>query len=94
MKKELVFKIIKIALMVMAVALFVGVMYHLIRGIFQSLFENDVKTAQNRINSAYQFLRMILAGALLVLSMFGIYSIKVPVLPKNIAAFLGFKASE
>jgi len=87
-------KVIKIILMVIALALFVGVIIFFIRGIHFSLFADDVKTAQNRIDSAYQFLIMLIFGLCLIASLIGVYSIKVQIFPDKIAKFLGYNVEE
>lgn len=94
MKKELVLKILKIALMVIALLCFIGLMFFFIRGIHKSLFENDIKTAQNRINSAYQFLIMLIFGLCLIASLIGVYNIKIQILPDKLSMFFGYKKKE
>lgn len=59
-------KALKITFLVITFLAFVGVMYHYVRGIYCSLFANDIKTAQNRIDSAYQFMMMIASGVVMI----------------------------
>ena len=87
-------KIIKIVLIVVAALSFVGIVFHFIMGISLSLHDDDIKTAQNRINSSYQFLMMLAAGALTVISLFGVFAIKVRVLPACIGKFFGLDSEE
>lgn len=87
-------RVLKIVLAVIALACFVGVIYHFFRAINLSLFENDVKTAQNRIRSAYQFLYMLASGLALVFSLVGLFAIKEHFLPKKVLVFLGLESKE
>lgn len=76
MKKELVLKIVKDVLYVIFFAFVVGFIYHWARGIYCSLIEDDVITAQNRINSAYQFIAMAGSGLIALVAMFSSLAIK------------------
>lgn len=87
-------KIIKIIVICLTVLAFVGIVYHLVRGISLSLHDDDIKTAQNRINSAYQFLMMILSGIVTIGGLVGVFSIKVNVLPKCIDKFFEIETEE
>lgn len=87
-------KIIKIVVICLTALAFIGIVYHFIRGISLSLHDNDVKTAQNRINSAYQFLMMILAGIVTIGGLVGTFMIKVNVLPKFIDKFFEIEVEE
>ena len=60
--KQILLKILKGIIYVIILAAAVGFIYHFIRGIYCSLFADDVITAQNRVASAYQFLYMAGAG--------------------------------
>ena len=94
MKNQIALKVVKIILMVLSVFCFVMVLYFFVRGIGKSLFENDTKVAQNRINSAYYFLKMLIPGLCLLILLAFVYSIKVRVLPQKMAQFLGYKENE
>ncbi len=91
-KKQL--KILKIVIISLTALAFIGLIYHFIRGIALSLHDNDVKTAQNRVNSAYQFLMMILAGLVTIGGLTGTFAIKVNVLPKCIDKFFNIETEE
>ena len=76
-------RVLKIVLFVLALAAFVGFIYHFIRGIYCSANGNDEITAQDRIAGAYQFLRMVLAGLVVSACIFPTLAIKVPLLPEK-----------
>ena len=80
--------------MVLAVCCLGLLLYFYIRGISKSLFEDDTKTAQNRIASAYYFLKMLIPGLVLLILLIFIYKIKVRVLPLKMANFLGYHEDE
>jgi hypothetical protein len=81
--KQVLLKILKGFIYVIILAATVGFIYHFIRGIYCSLFADDVITAQNRIDSAYQFLYMAGAGTVLVLALYSTRLVKVYVLPET-----------
>lgn len=82
-------KIIKIVLIVLTLIAFIGLVYHFVRAISLSLFEDDIKTAQNRIRSAYAFLMMLSAGLVCVVGLIFVFNIKVRVFPSCISKFFG-----
>lgn len=81
--KQILLKILKGIIYVIILAAAVGFIYHFIRGIYCSLFADDVITAQNRVASAYQFLYMAGAGIILVLALYSTRLVKVYVLPET-----------
>ena len=80
---KLFLRILKAVLFLLAIAAFVGFIFHFIKGIDGSLHGNDDITAQDRIGGAYQFLRMVLAGLVTVALVFPTLLIKVPLLPES-----------
>ena len=80
MKNNLL-KVLKSIIYLIVVGTAVGFIFHFMRGIYCSLFADDVITAQNRVESAYQFLYMIGNGVVLVIALYSTSWIKVQVLP-------------
>lgn len=80
---KIVLRVLKAVLFLLAIAAFVGFIYHFIKGIDGSIHGNDEITAQDRIGGAYQFLRMVLAGLVTVALVFPTLLIKVPLLPES-----------
>lgn len=78
-------RVLKIVLFVLALAAFVGFIYHFIRGIYCATNGNDEITAQDRIAGSYQFLRMVLAGLVTCACVFPTLAIKVPLLPESLS---------
>ena len=76
-------RVLKIVLFTLALATFVGFIYHFARGIYCSTHGNDEITAQDRIAGSYQFLRMVFAGLVTCAFVFPTLAIKVPLLPES-----------
>ena len=57
-------KILKYALYVLGIAGVISFLVFFVLGIYKSCVEDDIITAQNRINSAYMFLWMLLSGVI------------------------------
>ena len=83
-KNSLVLKIIKGVLLLLGVVAMIGFIAHFIMGIRDSLFNDDVITAQDRIKGAYQFLRMVLAGLVALCFFVPTIFIKVNLLPEHL----------
>ena len=82
--KNNILKTVKAVIYVIVVGAAVGFIYHFIRGIYCSLYADDVITAQNRVDSAYQFLYMVGNGLILVGALYSTLLIKVRVLPATV----------
>ena len=80
---KLFLRILKAVLFLLAIAAFVGFIFHFIKGIDGSLHGNDDITAQDRIGGAYQFLRMVQAGLVTLAFLIPTLFIKVPLLPET-----------
>lgn len=79
--KNNILKALKIVIYLIVIGAAVGFVYHFIKGIHCSLFADDVITAQNRIESAYQFLYMVGNGVILVIALYSTLLVKVRVVP-------------
>lgn len=55
-------KTLKICVYVIAGIALAAFLFFFVRGIYFSCFGDDIITAQDRVNSSYQFLYMILCG--------------------------------
>lgn len=84
-------KIIKIIVIVLTVIAFIGLVFHFVRAISLSLHDNDIKTAQNRIRSAYAFLMMLSAGAVTIGGLIACFNINVRVFPSCVGKFFGLE---
>ncbi|MGM9859060.1 MAG: hypothetical protein ACI311_07455 [Bacilli bacterium] len=73
---KLFLKILKYTLYVLGVLAIFGFLYFFVSGIINSLFADDIITAQNRIDSAYSFLWMILCGLIAIGTLFPTMAIK------------------
>ena len=81
-------KILKYALYVLGAAAVVGFLVFFVSGIYNSLFADDIITAQNRILGAYSFLWMIVCGLVAVATLFPTLAIKEEVYFDNLIANL------
>ena len=75
--KDKILKVVKVLVYIVVVLSAFGFIYHFIGGVYNSLFADDVITAQNRVASAYEFLYMIIYGIVLVISLYSSRLIKV-----------------
>ena len=81
--KSLVLKIVKGVLLFLGLVAMVGFISHFIMGIRDSLFNNDIITAQDRIKGAYQFIRMVLCGLIALVFFVPTTFIKVDLIPEK-----------
>lgn len=81
---KLFLRILKITLFLLAIAAFVGFIYHFVRGIYFACNGNDEITAQDRIAGSYEFLRMVFAGLVVSAFIFPTLAIKVNILPDSV----------
>ena len=79
----IILRVLKIALFVLGFAALVGLVTHFICGIRDSLFAEDEITAQDRVASSYQFIRMALCGLIALAFFIPTIFIKVPLLPEK-----------
>ena len=76
-------RVLKIVLFVLGAVALVGFFYHFARGIYCSCNGNDEITAQDRLPGAYQFLRMVLSGLVILACILPTIAIKVTLLPES-----------
>ena len=91
-KNSLILVIIKIILLVLGFAAMVGFIAHFVMGIRDSLFADDIITAQDRIAGAYQFIRMLLCGLIALAFFIPTIFLKVDIIPEKLKNF--FKKKE
>lgn len=75
--KDKLLKVLKIFIYMIVVFCAFGFIYHFFGGILGSLFADDVITAQNRINGAYEFIYMVGYGIILVIALYCTRLIKI-----------------
>lgn len=81
--KVIILRIVKIVLLLLGLAAFVGFVTHFAMGIRDSVHANDDITAQDRVVGAYQFIRMALCGLITLAFILPTIAIKVPLLPEK-----------
>ena len=84
---SIILRVVKIILFILGLAALVGLVTHFILGIRDSLFANDEITAQDRINSSYQFIRMALCGIIALAFFIQTIFIKFPLFPEVVMNF-------
>lgn len=84
----IILRVVKIVLLVLGLAAFVGLMTHFALGIRDSVHGDDIITAQDRVAGAHQFMRMILCGLITLAFVLPTIAIKVPILPEKVSEFL------
>ena len=78
---KLFLKILKGVMYLVAACLFVFFVINLIGGIYNSLFNDDIITAQDRIKASYSFMRMLIFLASSVIVLFLTLLIKEKIFP-------------
>jgi len=73
---KLFLKILKYTLYVLGILAIIGFLFFFVSGIYNSLFADDIITAQNRIGGAYSFLWMIVCGLVAIATLFSTMAIK------------------
>ena len=86
--KVIILRVVKILLVVLGLAAMVGFVTHFICGIRDSLYNDDIITAQDRVNGAYQFIRMALCGLITLAFIIPTIFIKIPLLPEKANSFI------
>ena len=92
--KSLVLKIIKGVLLALGLIAMIGFISHFIMGIRDSLFHDDIITAQDRINGAYQFIRMLCSGLVALAFFIPTIFIKENVIPDKLLSIFKKKDVE
>ena len=82
--KEILLRVLKIFLLVIGLVSFVGFITHFILGIRDSVTGDDIITAQDRVNGAYQFIRMAGCGLITLAAVLPTVAIKVNIIPEKI----------
>ena len=86
--KTIILRVVKWLLLVLGVVAMAGFITHFICGIRDSLFNDDIITAQDRVNGAYQFIRMAICGLIALAFIIPTGFIKVRLLPEKAELFI------